>query len=116
MKIICTGSRHHKNKELIYYNLTVLEPTFVVVGDALGADSIVRTWCKENNVECVVYYANWNEHGRAAGPIRNQMMLDKHLDADLVLAFPLEGSKGTWHMVNIAKGKVKIQVVDESDD
>lgn len=113
MKVICTGSRNHNNKELIYHSLNIVAPTIVIVGDANGADRIVRIWCRENDVEWSVYYANWDDYGRAAGPIRNQRMLDEHPDADLVLAFPLEGSRGTWHMVDIAKGKVKIKVVDE---
>jgi hypothetical protein len=34
-----------------------------------------------------VYAANWGEHGKAAGPIRNAQMLAAE-DVDLVVAFP----------------------------
>jgi len=37
--------------------------------------------------------ADWDAHGKAAGPIRNQHMVD--LGADLCLAFPRGESRGT---------------------
>lgn len=37
--------------------------------------------------------AQWSVHGRAAGPIRNQAMVDTH--PDLTLAFMCDGSRGT---------------------
>lgn len=43
--------------------------------------------------------AYWNLHGKAAGPIRNQLMLDKY-DPDLVIAFP--GETGTANMVKLS--------------
>lgn len=47
--------------------------------------------------------AKWKEFGRAAGPIRNQQMLDEG-KPELVLAFhdDLENSKGTKDMVGRA--------------
>ena len=52
-------------------------------------------------LEC--YPADWDRHGKAAGPIRNQRMIDTGVD--LVVAFhdDLEHSKGTGHMVKIAR-------------
>lgn len=46
------------------------------------------------------YRAEWDKHGRAAGPIRNQRMLDEG-KPDLVIAFP--GGRGTADMVRRAK-------------
>jgi hypothetical protein len=48
--------------------------------------------------------ADWNTHGKAAGPIRNRQML-KEGKPDVVLAFheDLGRSKGTADMVRAAK-------------
>jgi UDP-N-acetylmuramoylalanine-D-glutamate ligase len=54
-----------------------------------------------------IYPAKWDLHGKSAGPIRNQQMLDTGVD--LVIAFP--GGKGTAHMVSIAK-KAGVKVVE----
>ncbi len=47
----------------------------------------------------MVFRALWERHGRAAGVIRNQAMLDYGID--LVLAFP--GGRGTADMVRRAR-------------
>jgi hypothetical protein len=68
----------------------------VIEGGARGADRIARAWCLANNVQVVIERADWAKHGRAAGPIRNQAMLDKY-KPDLCLAAP--GGTGTADMV-----------------
>ncbi len=47
----------------------------------------------------MIFHAAWKQHGRAAGPIRNEEMLFLGRP-DGVLAMP--GDKGTRHMVDIA--------------
>jgi hypothetical protein len=70
-------------------------------------------WCKKHGVEFTRVPASWRLHGKAAGPIRNQLMLDLHPDIELVVAFPLEGSVGTWHMCRIAeKQGFPVMIVD----
>lgn len=49
--------------------------------------------------------ADWKRHGRAAGPIRNQKMLEEK--PEMVVAFP--GGKGTADMVKKA-GQAGIEV------
>lgn len=47
--------------------------------------------------------ADWKKHKKAAGPIRNQLMLDseiEHIEECLLVAFP--GGKGTADMVRRA--------------
>jgi acyl-CoA synthetase (NDP forming) len=44
--------------------------------------------------------ANWKKHGKSAGPIRNQLMLDVG-KPDLVIAFP--GGSGTADMIRRAR-------------
>lgn len=77
-------------------NITIIE------GGAKGADTGAAEWAVVNWVELEEYKADWGKHGKSAGFIRNQTMLDKG-KPDIVLAFP--GGKGTSHMVKIAKEK-----------
>ena len=53
------------------------------------------------------YPADWQKHGRAAGPIRNQQMLDEG-KPDLVVAF--DGGRGTADMIARAE-KAGVRVV-----
>jgi hypothetical protein len=55
--------------------------------------------------------ADWTTYGRAAGPIRNQRMLNEY-HPNLVLAFPDPESRGTWDMVRRAeKANVEVRVI-----
>lgn len=69
-------------------------------GAAHGADFLAMQYCKKKHLSMNLFPANWKEHGRAAGPIRNKQMLDE-FKPDMVIAFP--GGNGTDHMVKIAK-------------
>lgn len=72
----------------------------IVHGGARGADTLGGKWARENGVVEKVYKADWGTHGKAAGVIRNQEMLDSNT-VELVIAFP--GGKGTSDMVSRAK-------------
>lgn len=67
-------------------------------GAARGADSLAGRWARERGVPEEQVPANWTRDRKAAGPIRNQQMLD--MGADLVVAFP--GGRGTEDMVKRA--------------
>lgn len=96
----------------------------VVHGDAKGADRIaaasVSIWkgsvfsrYSDSMVAVEPHPADWDKHGKAAGPIRNQEMLDTGID--LCYAFvdkPLEESRGTADMVSrCAKAGVPTVIV-----
>lgn len=77
----------------------------LVHGQAAGADTLAHRWAVQYGVTVHRHPADWSTHGRAAGPIRNQLMLDSH-DVDLVLAVvskPLRESRGTADMVHRAR-------------
>lgn len=74
--------------------------TVIVSGCARGADTLGIEWAEANGIEVARFPADWHTHGRAAGPIRNQQMLDEG-KLDLVVAFP--GGRGTADMVRRAK-------------
>lgn len=76
------------------------KPTLIIHGAASGADSLAGQWATYNGIKVETYPAEWKVHGRAAGGIRNQLMLDQG-KPELVIAFP--GGNGTADMVNRAK-------------
>lgn len=77
-------------------------PSKLVHGAANGADSLADAWGKRLAIEVVACPADWNKHGKAAGPIRNEDMLIDH-KPKLVVAFP--GGKGTADMVARANNR-----------
>lgn len=74
----------------------------LVHGAARGADNLAALWAMTRHVPAVPYQADWEKYGKAAGPLRNQRMLDNE-QVDLVVAFP--GGKGTRDMVQRARRK-----------
>jgi len=72
----------------------------IIHGGAKGADSLADQWAAVNWTSLRVYEADWETHGRSAGPKRNQLMLEDG-KPDLIVAFP--GGRGTAHMVKIAR-------------
>lgn len=79
-------------------------PLVVVHGAAPGADSMANACAGDIGAVVEPYPAEWDKYGRAAGPRRNQQMLDEG-KPDVVLAFHdnLAESKGTGDMVRRAK-------------
>jgi hypothetical protein len=75
----------------------------VVHGAAKGVDRIADTHAHSLGYEVHPHPADWETYHRAAGPIRNQEMLDQETP-NLVLAFhdDIVSSKGTRDMVNRA--------------
>ena len=71
-------------------------PECVVNGGARGADLMAKGWAERHAIEARSVAADWGLHGKAAGPIRNQTMLDRY-KPDFVVAFP--GGRGTADMV-----------------
>ena len=80
-----------------------------------GADFHAGRWAKFFAAEHESYPADWSNHGKAAGPMRNQQMLEV-CKPELVLAFTndLSKSKGTRDMVLRAqKAGTRVIVIGE---
>jgi hypothetical protein len=85
----------------------------IISGGADGADALAVDYARMNYLRYLEFPANWPVYKKSAGPIRNQQMLDEG-KPHLVIAFPLDGSVGTWDMVRRAeKAGIKTIVVKE---
>jgi len=73
---------------------------FVVSGGAKGADSLSERVAMDFCLGHRHIPAEWSKYGRAAGPLRNQKIID---EADVVAAFPLGESKGTQDSIRKAR-------------
>ncbi|MSP92323.1 MAG: DUF2493 domain-containing protein [Myxococcales bacterium] len=99
MKLAVVGSRTFCNRALLFERLAAyLEAhpvTSIVSGGAAGADALAEEVAREFGLPCTVVRAEWDQFGRAAGPLRNARIAGM---ADAVLAFidkPLAESAGT---------------------
>lgn len=105
-KILVCGGRDYTNKERLYsfldkvYEQLSHKNITIIHGGARGADYLAGEWASEKSVTIEVFYANWDTYKKAAGAIRNQVML-KEGKPDVVIAF--KGGKGTKNMVDISK-------------
>lgn len=116
-KILVTGDREWDDIPRVIEVLQAYTPgTVLVHGACRGADVICAAVAEALGFVVRAYPADWARYPRAAGPIRNQHMLDaEHWTdgpIDVCLAFHnhIEDSKGTADMVHRA-GKAHIPVI-----
>ena len=89
--------------------------TLVIHGAARGADTLGKFVAEKIGLKVINdgkgFPADWRRYGRAAGPIRNQQMIDEG-KPDLVLAFHenINESVGTKDMVTRAR-RVGLKVI-----
>lgn len=105
MRILITGSRYWTDYGAIYdaiRNETRGNRHVTIIhGGASGADHLAGLVAQNLGLKSEEYPAQWQFHGKSAGPIRNQEMVDD--GADICLAFPTAKSIGTWDCVRRAK-------------
>lgn len=113
MKILVCGSREGVPLEVVAKELSQFPPqTILVQGGCRGVDQMAAAIAKELDFQVKTYPANWEVHGKLAGPIRNRDMYDLE-KPDLTIGFcdRLENTKGTKHMIEYARsqgGQVKV--------
>ena len=74
--------------------------TEVVSGTALGGDKLGEQWAENHGVPIARFPADWDKHGKSAGYRRNEEMAR---NADALIALWDGESRGTAHMIGIAK-------------
>ncbi|MGN6147079.1 DUF2493 domain-containing protein [Rhizobium sp.] len=108
MRVLVCGGRDYNNRDRIALALkdyrapkvTDVSEHVIIVGGATGADTLAEEWADVWGVRKRVFMADWKKHGKAAGPIRNQKMLEDG-KPDIVLAFG--GGRGTADMIRRAQ-------------
>ena len=111
MKTIIAGSRGFEDYKFMSQALSKIEfeITEVVSGTARGADRLGERWAKDNGMPISKIPADWDHHSKAAGYIRNEEMAKC---SDALVAFWDGKSKGTKHMIDIAKRyQLKVKIV-----
>ena len=111
MRLLVCGGRDFSDTSAAYKVLDAMHRALgidvVIEGHARGADRIAGYWARRNGITNLKFPADWGKHGKAAGAIRNQQMLDEGRPSH-VLAFP--GGRGTADMVARARA-AGVQVI-----
>jgi hypothetical protein len=112
MIVVVTGGRDYNNLVTVFKAIMALqkrgEITLLVNGGAKGADTVCRIVAEELRIPVWTEHADWTKHGKRAGPIRNQKMIDD-FKPDILLYFP--GGSGTADMKSCCE-KTGIKMVD----
>lgn len=103
MRILVTGGRSFADRELVYLALQYFhhhpqhpgDEMVLIHGGANGADYLAHQVANVLGWKVETFEADWGTHGKKAGPLRNQRMLELG-KPDLVVAF--EGGRGTADM------------------
>lgn len=103
-KLIIAGSRSITSSQTVLRAIisspwSVGPPTEVIHGGANGVDASAHEIADESEMRTTVFQPDWDEHGKAAGPIRNAEMA-KYGEA-LVAVWDGE-SNGTRSMIDKA--------------
>lgn len=71
-----------------------------VCGTARGADTLGKQWAEAHQIPVKEFPADWNQYGKAAGPIRNKQMMEY---ADAAIVFIWDNSRGSANMIKQMK-------------
>lgn len=109
-RILVTGSRHWTDREVIRRALSSAwervgrHPLAILVQGEChlgGADAIAAEVWESWGLPVEGHPAEMGPDGHVLGPARNKRMVD--LGADVCLAFPLPGSRGTRNCMRLAR-------------
>ena len=73
--VLVTGGRDYSNAAHLEKVLQEIDPDVVMEGGSTGADQLARRWAQSTGRFAVLVPANWEYHGKGAGPRRNELMV-----------------------------------------
>ena len=113
-KVVIGGCRNFNDYAFFKSHLDEIlkggkEEIVIISGHCSGVDIMGERYAAENGFTVEIFMAEWDKYGRAAGPIRNEKMVDI---ADLVIAFWDGKSRGTKSLIKYAEraGKELIRI------
>ena len=115
-KVIVAGSRTFDDYPLMVRELDRirlrLSSMTIVSGTARGADQLGERYAKQTGLEVIRMPADWDTYGKSAGYRRNERMASI---ADICIVFWNGVSRGTQHMINIAREYELFLIVVNTD-
>lgn len=116
--LIVFGTRTFADERLLAERLdhftAALGKIVVVTGGADGADRLADAWASDRKHTRMIFYPDWDKHGKSAGPIRNQEMIDHVLpkQARFAVGFWDGKSRGTADMIaRVKSAGIPLRVV-----
>lgn len=99
-RLLVCGGRNYAKRGTVFRVLDFAAKRYgvacILQGGAEGADGLAREWAQDRKVPMTTFHADWRTHGKKAGPLRNQRMVDEGKPT-LVIAF--SGGRGTEDMI-----------------
>ncbi len=117
MKLAIVGTRTFDDWAMFKRIMNTLTAKFddilVVSGGAKGADKMAKNWAWENGYSCRIHHADWDKHGKAAGPIRNTELANDLEPGDRAIAWWDGRSPGTRHAIEKIRKRpgVKLKII-----
>lgn len=104
MRAIIAGSRDCTDRDVVGKAVAQsgFDVSLVISGAARGVDRLGEDWAAAHGKPVERYPADWDTHGRSAGPIRNAQMADV---AEVLIAVWDGQSRGTKNMIDTARRK-----------
>lgn len=99
MRVLVYGGRDYKGRDAVFAELDRVRAEsgvdLIIEGGATGADQHGQSWARSRAIACLTIPADWKAEPRAAGPLRNERMIEEGRP-DVGLEFP--GGAGTADM------------------
>ena len=112
MKVIIAGTRDFNDyallRDVCNEELAGLSDIEIVSGTARGADRLGEQYANEHGYPVKQFPADWDNLGKRAGYVRNEQMAKY---GDMLIAFWNNESRGTKHMIDLAKRENLLVVV-----
>lgn len=114
MKIAVVGSRKFKHLNVV--NMLIMHfdrGVTIVSGGGGDVDLMAERVARDNGLSFIPYPADWDQYGKAAGPIRNAQIVEA---CDMLIAFWDGKSKGTKNSIDKARKERKPVFIYEANN